>query len=144
LAFIRRRKKESPHPANFLPQLQHNTTHDIITTDETEMPKRKFSDLNDRPSGAVDIKLARLTAKFENGVTALSRALKTARAFERQKLGRREKTAKSENKPEALARIEEEIRVIKVGKCECDCGQQQRRKCERLTLTLMLTDTTES
>ncbi|KAH1781779.1 hypothetical protein KXW75_004134 [Aspergillus fumigatus] len=77
------------------------------------MPKRKFSDLNDRPSGAVDIKLARLTAKFENGVTALSRALKTARAFERQKLGRREKTAKSENKPEALARIEEEIRVIK-------------------------------
>lgn len=108
------------------------------------MPKRKFSDLNDRPSGAVDIKLARLTAKFENGVTALSRALKAARAFERQKLGRREKTAKSENKPEALARIEEEIRVIKVGKCECDCGQQQRRKCERLTLTLMLTDTTES
>ncbi|KAF4177856.1 hypothetical protein CNMCM8927_009189 [Aspergillus lentulus] len=77
------------------------------------MPKRKFSDLNDRPSGPVDIKLARLTAKFENGVTALSRALKTARAFERQKLGRREKTAKSENKPEALTRIEEEIRVIK-------------------------------
>ncbi|GIK07053.1 hypothetical protein Aspvir_002706 [Aspergillus viridinutans] len=77
------------------------------------MPKRKFSDLNDRSSGPSDIKLARLTAKFENGVTALSRALKTARAFERQKLGRREKTAKSENKPEALARIEEEIRVIK-------------------------------
>ncbi|KAF7117932.1 hypothetical protein CNMCM5793_007282 [Aspergillus hiratsukae] len=79
------------------------------------MPKRKFSDLNDRASasGPVDIKLARLTAKFENGVTALSRALKTARAFERQKLGRREKTAKSENKPEALARIEEEIKVIK-------------------------------
>ncbi|PKX95493.1 BUD22 family protein [Aspergillus novofumigatus IBT 16806] len=77
------------------------------------MPKRKFSDLNDRPSGPVDIKLARLTAKFDNGVTALSRALKTARAFERQKLGRREKTAKSENKPEALTRIEEEIRVIK-------------------------------
>ncbi|RLL99039.1 hypothetical protein CFD26_107582 [Aspergillus turcosus] len=79
------------------------------------MPKRKFSDLNDRASasGPSDIKLARLTAKFENGVTALSRALKTARAFERQKLGRREKTAKSENKPEALARIEEEIKVIK-------------------------------
>lgn len=81
------------------------------------MPKRKFSELNDRASasGPSDIKLARLTAKFENGVTALSRALKTARAFERQKLGRREKTAKSENKPEALARIEEEIKVIKVG-----------------------------
>ncbi|KAF7179484.1 hypothetical protein CNMCM7691_008418 [Aspergillus felis] len=77
------------------------------------MPKRKFSDLNDRTSGPSDIKLARLTAKFENGVTALSRALKTARAFERQKLGRREKTAKSENKPEALAKIEEEIKVIK-------------------------------
>ncbi|GIJ89618.1 hypothetical protein Asppvi_008563 [Aspergillus pseudoviridinutans] len=77
------------------------------------MPKRKFSDLNDRSSGPSDIKLARLTARFENGVTALSRALKTARAFERQKLGRREKTAKSENKPEALARIEEEIKVIK-------------------------------
>ncbi|RHZ47701.1 BUD22 family protein [Aspergillus thermomutatus] len=77
------------------------------------MPKRKFSDLNDKASGPSDIKLARLTAKFENGVVALSRALKTARAFERQKLGRREKTAKSEGKPEALARIEEEIKVIK-------------------------------
>ncbi|KKK17460.1 hypothetical protein ARAM_001083 [Aspergillus rambellii] len=86
------------------------------------MPKRKLSDLADRPASrlspspqdaALYLQTTRLTQKFEFGVIALSRALKNARVFERQKLGRREKAAKSEGKEETLKRIEEEIKVVK-------------------------------
>lgn len=47
----------------------------------------------------------------------LSKALKVARGFERQKLGRREKTAQKEEgekKEGTLSRIAEEIQVVKV------------------------------
>lgn len=76
------------------------------------MSKRKLSALHDFDPR--DRTLGRLNAQFDNGVAALSQALKTARVFERQKLGRREKTARSENKRDVLARLEEEIKVIKV------------------------------
>ncbi|KAJ5550049.1 Bud-site selection protein BUD22 [Penicillium sp. DV-2018c] len=55
----------------------------------------------------------RLTQMFENGVVMITRALKTSRGFERQKLSRREKTAKSQKDDKALARIQEEIETLK-------------------------------
>ncbi|RDW81409.1 BUD22 family protein [Aspergillus mulundensis] len=111
------------------------------------MPKRKLSEVTtgDAPAHPQKPKLTeqeyqhlklqttRLKQKFEFGVTSLSRALKAARGFERQKLGRRQKTAKggpdAENaiahakgkakgkgnvSPEETARrIEGEIQVLK-------------------------------
>ncbi|KAL6238862.1 Bud-site selection protein [Aspergillus navahoensis] len=112
------------------------------------MPKRKISDLTDTNDIAhpqkpklsekeyqhLKLQTARLKQKFEFGVTSLSRALKTARGFERQKLGRRQKVAKggpgaeiavahakkvkSKTKSnvspeETLRRIEGEIQVLK-------------------------------
>ncbi|KAL4984017.1 Bud-site selection protein [Aspergillus falconensis] len=112
------------------------------------MPKRKLSDLTDmndtthpqKPKLSekeyqhLKLQTARLKQKFEFGVTSLSRALKTARGFERQKLGRRQKVAKggpgaeiavahakkAKSKPksnvnpeEILRRIEGEIQVLK-------------------------------
>ncbi|KAL4804332.1 Bud-site selection protein [Aspergillus unguis] len=121
------------------------------------MPKRKLSDLTESASAStpdsgsanpsqkkdklaneqhyaqLKLQTTRLKQKFDFGVTSLSRALKTARGFERQKLGRRQKTVKnpdaeqdenahgkSKNKnkwklsPEENAkRIEGEIAVLK-------------------------------
>ncbi|PYH93066.1 Bud-site selection protein [Aspergillus ellipticus CBS 707.79] len=83
------------------------------------MPKRKLSEHQDSNGKANDdgiswIQLTRLTQKFQYGVEALSKGLKVARGFERQKLGRREKTAKSdEAKGGTLGRLAEEIEVLK-------------------------------
>ncbi|KAL2861720.1 BUD22-domain-containing protein [Aspergillus pseudodeflectus] len=62
-----------------------------------KMPKRKLSEYTDAPAQNTNLKLqkTRLKQKFEYGVTTLAGALKTARGFERQKLGRRQKTAKN-------------------------------------------------
>ncbi|KAL4864614.1 BUD22-domain-containing protein [Aspergillus spectabilis] len=98
---------------------------------DTEMPKRKLSDLTSVPPPAQQsqfqyhsqpqdsrpnykLQTTRLKQKFEFGVTTLSRALKAARGSERQKLGRRQKTAKEANNgAETLKRIEGEIKVLK-------------------------------
>ncbi len=60
---------------------------------------------------ALRIRKSRLKAKTEQGHLLLHRALKLARAFERQKLGRRQKAAR-ENPP-ALLRLQEEVIVLK-------------------------------
>jgi hypothetical protein len=81
------------------------------------MPKRKLSDADSGPGTekrTYNVQTMRLTQKFEHGVTILSRALKTARGFERQKLGRREKTAKSQGGAETLQRLAEEVSFLKV------------------------------
>ncbi|EPS33848.1 hypothetical protein PDE_08810 [Penicillium oxalicum 114-2] len=67
------------------------------------MPKRKLSELH----------AVRLTTKFEQGVQILAKGLKTARGFERQKLSRREKTAKTENNAATLERLAEEVEALK-------------------------------
>jgi hypothetical protein len=81
------------------------------------MPKRKLSELNG-PSRLdtrkLTIKAVRLTTKFEQGVQILAKALKTARGFERQKLSRREKTAKTEGNRPTLVRLAEEVDALKV------------------------------
>ncbi|KAF7716022.1 Uncharacterized protein PECH_001897 [Penicillium ucsense] len=80
------------------------------------MPKRKLSELHGQSrldTRKLSIKAVRLTTKFEQGVQILAKGLKTARGFERQKLSRREKTAKSENNGATLQRLAEEVEALK-------------------------------
>lgn len=79
------------------------------------MPKRKLSDL-DSPTSTkqFSIQATRLTQIFDQGAHQLSRALKTARGFERQKLSKREQKAKKEKNDAGLERIREEIAALKV------------------------------
>ncbi|KAJ0421658.1 BUD22-domain-containing protein [Aspergillus carlsbadensis] len=70
-------------------------TPESVCTSHTHT--RKLSEYTDAPAQNTNIRLqkTRLKQKFEFGVTTLAGALKTARGFERQKLGRRQKTAKN-------------------------------------------------
>lgn len=77
------------------------------------MPKRKLSNL-DGTKPLPSMQTTRLTQLFTQGVQTLSRALKTARGFERQKLGRREKTARAGGDEKTLNRLGEETGVLKV------------------------------
>lgn len=85
------------------------------------MPKRKRPDI-DEPQGegieiedrSLSIKSARLAASIENGNKLLHRALKLARGFERQKLGRRHKTASAQNNKTDSARLDKEVQALKV------------------------------
>ncbi|KAJ5164364.1 Bud-site selection protein BUD22 [Penicillium coprophilum] len=84
------------------------------------MPKRKLDEVRGpalpRPSSdtrKMSIHGTRLTQMFENGVLMIMRGLKTSRGFERQKLSRREKTAKAQKDDKALARLKEEIETLK-------------------------------
>ncbi|KAE8356466.1 BUD22-domain-containing protein [Aspergillus coremiiformis] len=90
-----------------------NRTPESKPTHQTRMSKRKLSDLDGPKERTYNVQTMRLTQKFEHGVILLSRALKTSRGFERQKLGRREKTAKTQGSPETLQRIAEEVAFIK-------------------------------
>lgn len=56
----------------------------------------------------------RVAEKFHHHKKLLSRALKTAKGFERQKLGRRRKTALKDNAADVV-RIDAEIDALKVG-----------------------------
>ncbi|KAJ5662123.1 uncharacterized protein N7477_009739 [Penicillium maclennaniae] len=77
------------------------------------MPKRKLSELNGSDDRKLSMKAVRLGVKFDHGVQMISKGLKTARGFERQKLSRREKTAKSENNSAALSKLAEEVNALK-------------------------------
>ncbi|CAI7588033.1 unnamed protein product [Penicillium bialowiezense] len=84
------------------------------------MPKRKLDELSappPRPRASDTRKMSihgtRLTQMYENGVQMISRGLKISRGFERQKLSRREKTAKAQKDDKALARLKEEIDILK-------------------------------
>lgn len=87
------------------------------------MSKRKHSDisrgspsystsLSDKGPG---IQRQQLNGILDNGKTALFRSLKVTRGFERQKLGRRKKIAKSENNEKDIARLDAEVVALKVG-----------------------------
>ncbi|EXJ93082.1 hypothetical protein A1O3_01638 [Capronia epimyces CBS 606.96] len=80
------------------------------------MPKRKRQDeLEDRDleieDQALRIKVTRLKARFDQSIKRMYSALKLARGFERQKLGRRQKAAS--NDPQTLLRLREEVIVLK-------------------------------
>src|ERR1700733_11665139 len=87
------------------------------------MPKRKRSE--DESDGDEDraqkIRKNRFRAKVEQGNKSIASALKLARGFERQKLGRRQKTAK--NDPKELLRLKEEVIALKA----LDLGQTARK-----------------
>lgn len=79
------------------------------------MPKRKLSNFGDNTDKPLpSMQTTRLTQLFTQGVQTLSRALKTARGFERQKLGRREKTARAGGDEKTVGRLGEETGVLKV------------------------------
>ncbi|RMZ82244.1 hypothetical protein DV738_g1795, partial [Chaetothyriales sp. CBS 135597] len=79
------------------------------------MAKRKREDDNGGDSnddGGGDTRITRrLRAKFAISVKDLTSALKLARGFERQKLGRRQKQASDQ--PQTLLRLREEVIVLK-------------------------------
>ncbi|OAT05738.1 NADH-ubiquinone oxidoreductase 30.4 kDa subunit [Blastomyces gilchristii SLH14081] len=82
------------------------------------MSKRKRgdyekSDISNPDDRRLGIQSTRLEQKIEHGCQLIHRALKTARGFERQKLGRRQKTATETNETAQLSRIEEEIQALK-------------------------------
>jgi hypothetical protein len=79
-----------------------------------QMPKRKReSDEENHRDGdrAQKIRKSRFQAKIEQGNKSIASALKLARGFERQKLGRRQKTAK--NDPKELLRLKDEVLALK-------------------------------
>ena len=56
----------------------------------------------------------RLEQKFEHGTVLLHRALKVAKQFERQKLGRRQKTAREKKETAQISRLDGEVQALKV------------------------------
>ena len=102
------------------PQRTRNIPHatHLLTGD---MPKRKRDDTassEDNPdrSAARALRLQRLQLEglLSNGTKTLFRALKVARGFERQKLGRRQKDAQQSKDEEETKRLEMEVATLKV------------------------------
>lgn len=86
-----------------------------------KMPKRKRLEIytaEDRLEESLDRSVRsqrqQLETFIEYGKKNLSRALKVARGFERQKLGRRQKTAKEKPDHAEMARLEAEVAALKV------------------------------
>jgi hypothetical protein len=78
------------------------------------MSKRRRDDESDDPNiedRNLALQVSRLRAKTGQGIKSLHEALKLARGFERQKLGRRQKNARQE--PQILLRLREEVIVLK-------------------------------
>lgn len=85
------------------------------------MPKRVVADLrndgNMEPSHSKRQKTSRpdgLEGALDNGKKTLHRALRVSRGFERQKLGRRQKTAKEQDQSTETARLTNEVTALKV------------------------------
>lgn len=68
--------------------------------------KRKI-DADNGPEGGID-------SVLEHGVTTVSQALKAARSFEGQKLGRRKKQARDDDSQDAITRLNKEGSILKV------------------------------
>lgn len=84
-----------------------------------DMPKRKrveFEDSNPTNPDKSECKIQRkqLQLEIDHGCRILYRALKIARGFERQKLGRRQKSAREKQEDTRLARLEVEVQALKV------------------------------
>ncbi len=90
------------------------------------MPKRGRVDFDQNggqlPDRAISLQRTHLEHETEHGKKILHRALKVARGFERQKLGRRQKTAKDNQDVAEVARLEAEVVALKV------CREQLARR----------------
>lgn len=84
------------------------------------MPKRKRDQSQDaesetgEPRAYDGAKKQRVRHKLKQGAVKIGHAFKVAKGFERQKLGRRQKTAFAEKKEADLQRINAEIGALKV------------------------------
>ena len=83
--------------------------------------KRKYAEISGegaKSNGTSDKKLGlqqrQVEHLLEQGKKALFKSLKVARGFERQKLGRRQKTAKAEKAEDDLIRLDAEVAALKV------------------------------
>ena len=76
------------------------------------MPKRKREDPAE--AKAASIKAQRAEHKLHHGQNVLRRAFNLAKGFERQKLGRRRKTALSQKDEAGICRIDAETEALKV------------------------------
>lgn len=63
-----------------------------------------------------------LESILDNGKKALYRALRVSKGFERQKLGRRQKTAKEQNESVESVRLAEEVTALKVSASTASMG----------------------
>lgn len=85
------------------------------------MSKRKFKEFHDDEVSTNSFSEGGLPPQekpesvLEHSKKALSRALRIARGIERQKLGRRQKTAKESNAAAESARLNAEVAALKVG-----------------------------
>ena len=86
-----------------------------------DMPKRKRDDIGsseEDPKRSANRALRKQRLQLEgvlsNGAKSLFRALKVARGFERQKLGRRQKAAKQSKDDAEAKRLEVEVATLKV------------------------------
>ena len=83
------------------------------------MRKRKFEEFRDQPrpnnnaSPRESQRQERIDGQLHNSKTALFRALKIARGFERQKLGRRQKNAAAEKNLDDVRRLRLEVAELK-------------------------------
>jgi hypothetical protein len=81
------------------------------------MPKRKRAHRGTEavdPAQELELKKEEIGRKLVHGRKLLNRALKTARGFERQKLGKRIKLATVEQDGEEARRLQRELDVLKV------------------------------
>ena len=86
------------------------------------MSKRKWEEISRRetfsdshPNASVGLQRHQVEGLLEQGKRALSQSLEFARYPERQKLSRRQKTAKTENNEAEIARLDAEVAALKVG-----------------------------
>jgi len=80
------------------------------------MPKRKrgSDDTKSDPARVQKQRQIELEQKLVHNKKLLKRALKTAKGFERQKLGKRLKLAKDKGDDKEFQRLETELNVLKV------------------------------
>lgn len=76
---------------------------------ETDVDSQRFDD------GTLHAQRTQLERVLDHGKRKLFQALKLGRGFERQKLGRRQKTAKESNTESEMARLNAEVAALKVG-----------------------------
>ena len=85
------------------------------------MSKRKYAEISGReatsngnPGRKLGVQQRHVEHLLEQGKKALFKSLKIARGFERQKLGRRQKTAKAEKAETDITRLDAEVAALKV------------------------------
>ena len=83
--------------------------------------KRKYAEISGREATSngnsgrkFGVQQHQVEHLLEQGKKALFKSLKVARGFERQKLGRRQKTAKAEKAETDIIRLDAEVAALKV------------------------------